>query len=141
MAVRWIGGYWETARKHYEFGGEHFAKTKGYEFYAAMSEAQRASANQMTEMYLDLQVWGTPKMCIDRIRRDLREDALKRVHDAYSATPACRTTKLSGTCVCSPRRYCRCCRTTSSPLRPADRASPTGGFGCSLASWLRLTTV
>ncbi len=34
-AVRWIGGYWETARKHYEFGGEHFAKTKGYEFYAA----------------------------------------------------------------------------------------------------------
>jgi alkanesulfonate monooxygenase SsuD/methylene tetrahydromethanopterin reductase-like flavin-dependent oxidoreductase (luciferase family) len=69
MAVRWIGGYWETARKHYEFGGEHFAKTKGYEFYAAMSQAQRASANQMTEMYLDLQVWGTPKMCIDRIRQ------------------------------------------------------------------------
>ena len=68
-AVRWIGGYWETARKHYEFGGEHFAKTKGYEFYAAMSEAQRASANQMTEMYLDLQVWGTPEMCIDRIRQ------------------------------------------------------------------------
>ena len=69
MAVRWIGGYWETARKHYEFGGEHFAKTKGYEFYARMSEAQRASANQMTEMYLDLQVWGTPKMCIDRIQQ------------------------------------------------------------------------
>ena len=68
-AVQWIGGYWETARKHYEFGGEHFAKTKGYEFYAAMSEAQRASANQMTEAYLDLQVWGTPKMCIDRIRQ------------------------------------------------------------------------
>jgi hypothetical protein len=34
-----------------------------------MSQAQRASANQMTEMYLDLQVWGTPKMCIDRIRQ------------------------------------------------------------------------
>jgi alkanesulfonate monooxygenase SsuD/methylene tetrahydromethanopterin reductase-like flavin-dependent oxidoreductase (luciferase family) len=69
MAVRWIGGYWETARKHYEFGGEHFARTKGYEYYAQMSAAQRASADQMTEMYLDLQVWGTPKMCIDRIRK------------------------------------------------------------------------
>ncbi len=69
MAVQWIGGYWETARKHYEFGGEHFAKTKGYEFYAAMSQAQRRSAEQMTQMYLDLQVWGTPKMCIDRIRQ------------------------------------------------------------------------
>jgi alkanesulfonate monooxygenase SsuD/methylene tetrahydromethanopterin reductase-like flavin-dependent oxidoreductase (luciferase family) len=68
-AARWIGGYWETARKHYEFGGAHFAQTKGYEFYAAMSAAQQRSADQMTEMYLDLQVWGTPKMCIDRIRQ------------------------------------------------------------------------
>ena len=66
-AVRWIGGYWETAQRHYEFGGEHFAKTKGYEFYAAMSEAQRRSAGQATEAYLDLQVWGTPAMCQDRI--------------------------------------------------------------------------
>ncbi len=67
LAVRWIGGYWETAKRHYEFGGEHFAKTKGYEFYAAMSEAQRSSAAQATEAYLDLQVWGTPAMCQDRI--------------------------------------------------------------------------
>jgi len=64
-----IGGYWESAQRHYEFGGEHFAKTKGYEFYAAMSEAQRMSANQATEAYLDLQVWGTPAMCLDRIRK------------------------------------------------------------------------
>jgi hypothetical protein len=67
LAVRWIGGYWESAQRHYEFGGEHFAKTKGYEFYAAMSEAQRLSASQATEAYLDLQVWGTPAMCQDRI--------------------------------------------------------------------------
>jgi alkanesulfonate monooxygenase SsuD/methylene tetrahydromethanopterin reductase-like flavin-dependent oxidoreductase (luciferase family) len=67
MAVRWIGGYWESATRHYEFGGTHFAKTKGYEFYAAMSEAQRLSAGQATEAYLDLQVWGTPAMCRDRI--------------------------------------------------------------------------
>jgi hypothetical protein len=67
LAVRWIGGYWETAKRHYEFGGEHFAKTKGYEFYAAMSEAQRRSAEKATEAYLDLQVWGTPAMCRDRI--------------------------------------------------------------------------
>jgi hypothetical protein len=67
LAIRWIGGYWETAQRHYEFGGEHFAKTKGYEFYAAMSEAQRLSASQATEAYLDLQVWGTPAMCRDRI--------------------------------------------------------------------------
>lgn len=68
-AVRWIGGYWQTAAKHYEFGGAHFAKTKGYEFYAAMSAAQQASADAATEAYLDLQVWGTPQMCIERIER------------------------------------------------------------------------
>jgi alkanesulfonate monooxygenase SsuD/methylene tetrahydromethanopterin reductase-like flavin-dependent oxidoreductase (luciferase family) len=70
QAVKWIGGYWETAQRHYEFGGEHFAKTKGYEFYAAMSAAQRQhSASAATEAYLDLQVWGTPAMCLDRIRK------------------------------------------------------------------------
>jgi alkanesulfonate monooxygenase SsuD/methylene tetrahydromethanopterin reductase-like flavin-dependent oxidoreductase (luciferase family) len=68
LATRWIGGYWETAQRHYEFGGEHFAKTKGYEFYAEMSAAQqRHSAKAATEAYLDLQVWGTPAMCQDRI--------------------------------------------------------------------------
>ena len=70
-AEHWIGGYWQTAIKHYEIGGDHFAKTKGYEFYAQMSQATQAAANgpdQMTEMYLDLQVWGTPKMCVERIR-------------------------------------------------------------------------
>ncbi len=67
LAVRWIGGYWQTAMRHYEIGGDHFAKTKGYEFYAAMSAAQQSTQNQATEAYLDLQVWGTPKMCYERI--------------------------------------------------------------------------
>lgn len=68
-AVRWIGGYWATARKHYEIGGQHFAKTKGYEFYAQMSEVDRNAADAVTEMYLDLQVWGTPAMCVERIKK------------------------------------------------------------------------
>ena len=67
MAVRWIGGYWKTAERHYEFGGDHFAKTKGYEFYAAMSQGMKLAADQATEAYLDLQVWGTPAMCRERI--------------------------------------------------------------------------
>ena len=66
MAVRWIGGYWQTAVRHYEIGGDHFAKTKGYEFYAQMSAAPQ-TPDQATEMYLDLQVWGTPRMCYDRV--------------------------------------------------------------------------
>jgi alkanesulfonate monooxygenase SsuD/methylene tetrahydromethanopterin reductase-like flavin-dependent oxidoreductase (luciferase family) len=65
QAIRWIGGYWGTATKHYEFGSDHFSKTKGYEYYAAMAAA--GSADEATEAYLDLQVWGTPEMCAQRI--------------------------------------------------------------------------
>ena len=43
--------------------------THGYEFYAAMSAVQQQSAAATTEAYLDLQVWGTPQMCIERIRQ------------------------------------------------------------------------
>jgi alkanesulfonate monooxygenase SsuD/methylene tetrahydromethanopterin reductase-like flavin-dependent oxidoreductase (luciferase family) len=71
MAVRWIGGYWQTATRHYEFGSDHFAKTKGYEFYAAMSQGMKLAADQATEAYLDLQVWGTPAMCRERIVKTL----------------------------------------------------------------------
>ena len=73
QAVRWIGAYWQSALRHYEIGGDHFAKTKGYEFYAQMSSAVKAGAaagpDASTEAYLDLQVWGTPKMCVERIRK------------------------------------------------------------------------
>src|SRR5712691_5950557 len=35
-ARRWIGGYFRTVLDHYQFGGDHMAKTKGYEYYAKM---------------------------------------------------------------------------------------------------------
>jgi alkanesulfonate monooxygenase SsuD/methylene tetrahydromethanopterin reductase-like flavin-dependent oxidoreductase (luciferase family) len=71
LATRWIGGYWQTAMRHYEIGGEHFKSTKGYEFYAAMSAASSSGAGQeqVTEAMLDLQIWGTPKQCVERILR------------------------------------------------------------------------
>jgi len=49
----------------FEGGGDHFAKTKGYEFYAQMSQVHE---NRVSEGYVDLQVWGTPKRCVERIR-------------------------------------------------------------------------
>jgi alkanesulfonate monooxygenase SsuD/methylene tetrahydromethanopterin reductase-like flavin-dependent oxidoreductase (luciferase family) len=67
MGIRWIGGYWNTAIRHYEIGGDHFKNTKGYEFYAAMSAARSASEEQMIEGMLDLQVCGTPKQCVEKI--------------------------------------------------------------------------
>jgi alkanesulfonate monooxygenase SsuD/methylene tetrahydromethanopterin reductase-like flavin-dependent oxidoreductase (luciferase family) len=69
MAVRYIGGYWNTVLRHYELASGHLAQTKGYEYYGRMSEIARdkGGADALTEFFLSLQVWGTPEQCIERI--------------------------------------------------------------------------
>ena len=69
MAVRWIGGYWDTVMRHYELVGDHLQKTVGYEYYAKLQEIARAKggSDALTEFFLDLQVWGTPEQCVERI--------------------------------------------------------------------------
>lgn len=69
MAYKYIGGYWKTVVKHYELIGDHLTKMKGYESYAEMQ--QKASApggvDAMTEFFVNLQVWGTPEQCYEKI--------------------------------------------------------------------------
>jgi alkanesulfonate monooxygenase SsuD/methylene tetrahydromethanopterin reductase-like flavin-dependent oxidoreductase (luciferase family) len=73
MAVRWIGGYWDTVMRHYELIGDHLAYTLGYEYYANLQEIARAKggSDALTEFFLDLQVWGTPDECVAKIE-DIR---------------------------------------------------------------------
>ena len=69
MAVRWIGGYWDSVVKHYELAGAHFAQTKGYEYYDRMADILRqGGTDPAIEFFLNLQIWGTPKQCLERIR-------------------------------------------------------------------------
>jgi alkanesulfonate monooxygenase SsuD/methylene tetrahydromethanopterin reductase-like flavin-dependent oxidoreductase (luciferase family) len=68
MAVRWIGGYWRTVLKHYELRGDHLGKIKGYEYYAGMqSMVANHGADGVTDFFLNLQVWGTPEQCYEKI--------------------------------------------------------------------------
>jgi alkanesulfonate monooxygenase SsuD/methylene tetrahydromethanopterin reductase-like flavin-dependent oxidoreductase (luciferase family) len=69
MAVRWIGGYWETVLRHYELAAGHLSKTKGYEYYGRLSEIARekGGTDALTEFFLSLQIWGTPAQCIEKI--------------------------------------------------------------------------
>ena len=68
MAARYIGGYWDTVIRHYEFTGDHFAKTKGYEYYGKMSEmVGKYGAQGVTDFFMNLQVWGTPEQCLEKI--------------------------------------------------------------------------
>jgi alkanesulfonate monooxygenase SsuD/methylene tetrahydromethanopterin reductase-like flavin-dependent oxidoreductase (luciferase family) len=69
-AHRYLAEYAETAVRHYQLTGEHFASTRGYENYAASSKLIRQSGtDQMVRDYLSNHVWGTPEQCIERVER------------------------------------------------------------------------
>jgi len=68
MARRYIGGYFQTVLDHYNFGGDHLGKTRGYEYYGKMAEKiQTYGSDKVSEFFMSLQVWGTPEQCYAKI--------------------------------------------------------------------------
>jgi alkanesulfonate monooxygenase SsuD/methylene tetrahydromethanopterin reductase-like flavin-dependent oxidoreductase (luciferase family) len=69
MARTYVGGYWDTVIKHYEFDKPHLKDTPGYEFHGQMYDRLTAPGGmeKMTEFFLGLQVWGTPAQVYDKI--------------------------------------------------------------------------
>lgn len=69
MAYKYIGAYWHSVVKHYELVGDHLTKLKGYESYKAMQEMATApgGVDQMVEFFVNLQIWGTPEQCYEKI--------------------------------------------------------------------------
>jgi alkanesulfonate monooxygenase SsuD/methylene tetrahydromethanopterin reductase-like flavin-dependent oxidoreductase (luciferase family) len=69
-AHRYLPEYVESLVHHYELTGRHFSATKDYDYYARLSSYLRsAGADEMTQMYLDNHVWGTPEQCHERLMR------------------------------------------------------------------------
>lgn len=68
MARTYIGNYWKSVIQHYNLSGEHFAQTTGYEFYGKMArQVAKAGADGTADFFMNLQVWGTPEECYDKI--------------------------------------------------------------------------
>ncbi len=69
LARRYISGYWETVIKHYEFDKDHLKNTPGYEFHGEMYDRLKAPGGmeQMTNFFIDLQLWGTPDQVFEKI--------------------------------------------------------------------------
>lgn len=67
MAVKYIGGYWQTVVDHYELVGDHLKNTKGYESYGKMQELASTATDAMIEFFMSIQVWGTPDQCYEKI--------------------------------------------------------------------------
>lgn len=68
MAQQYIGAYYESVMSHYELGGRHFASTQGYEYYRSLaSYIQNKGSDRVVENFIELQIYGTPDECYERI--------------------------------------------------------------------------
>jgi alkanesulfonate monooxygenase SsuD/methylene tetrahydromethanopterin reductase-like flavin-dependent oxidoreductase (luciferase family) len=68
MALEYIGGYYHSVMSHYELGGAHFESTFGYEYYRRLAKyIGEHGSDRVIENFIDLQIWGTPDECYERI--------------------------------------------------------------------------
>jgi len=91
QARRWIGGYFRSVLDHYRFADDHMKSTKGYEYYAKMTDKIHTYGDdKVIDFFVDLQVWGTPEQCYDKIldvRRRVGNDHFVGVF-SYAGMPA-----------------------------------------------------
>lgn len=77
IAREHIAGYLTSVLAHYELAGDHFKEAKGYESYGDAVDLLKAiGLEQMCDMYLGVQAWGTPATMIDQLvaRREIIGD-------------------------------------------------------------------
>ena len=68
LARRYIGGYWQTVLDHYKFHTDHLKSVKGYEYYGKFADKiQKVGVENTIDFFMNLQVWGTPEMCLEKI--------------------------------------------------------------------------
>ena len=68
MAREYVGNYWDSIMDHYEFRSDHLKTTKGYEYYGKFTEkVEQYGDEDVKNFFLDLQVWGTPEQCYQKI--------------------------------------------------------------------------
>ena len=99
MARKYVGGYWESVMKHYEFRSDHLKTTRGYEYYGGFTDKINAYGDKdVVDFFVNLQVTGTPEQCYQKVmdiygytgtdslvaRLQLRRDALRRRRGQYA---------------------------------------------------------
>lgn len=71
-ARQYLTEYGDSALRHYQFLGEHLQGLKGYEYYAQMAKAMpaaRAANSDTAAIYLQNNIWGSPKTCVEKLER------------------------------------------------------------------------
>ena len=68
MAKKYIGGYFHTVLEHYEFAKKPLNDTKGYEYYGNIAaKIAQYGEDGFIEFFMNLQIFGTPDECYNRI--------------------------------------------------------------------------
>jgi len=67
-SYKFMGDYYRSAMRHYEFGSEHFKTIKGYEFYGKQTDTyQKVGEERILKYFTELQAWGTPDQVIEKV--------------------------------------------------------------------------
>jgi alkanesulfonate monooxygenase SsuD/methylene tetrahydromethanopterin reductase-like flavin-dependent oxidoreductase (luciferase family) len=70
-----IAAYLHSVMEHYELESDHFKTAKGYESYGNAVDLMRAvGLEKLCEMYLAVNVWGTPSQILERL--DARREVI-----------------------------------------------------------------
>ncbi|MGD9765003.1 MAG: LLM class flavin-dependent oxidoreductase [Candidatus Binatia bacterium] len=68
LSYRYIGAYYESVARHYEFVGDHLKNIRGYEFYDKMQRRTTSDGvAEMAKFFVNLQAWGTPTQCYEKV--------------------------------------------------------------------------
>ena len=68
MAMKYVGGYYQTVMRHYEMTAEHFGTQKGYEFYRNVGDyIGRHGMEGAARDFARLMPWGTPEQVIEKL--------------------------------------------------------------------------
>ena len=72
VAREYLGRYFLSVIKHYDFAGRHWRETPGYEAYQAGADMIREAGMEAAGAgYADTQIWGTPEQIVEKYRHRL----------------------------------------------------------------------
>lgn len=85
LADEYLVNYYKEVVLHYQFGGSHFANTKGHEQYAKWADGfNQAGQEKVADFFKSLQVWGTPDQCFEQIMEIRRKFGMNHFVGVFS---------------------------------------------------------
>src|SRR5882724_6209406 len=135
MARRYIGGYYQTVLDHYQFQGDHLARTRATSTTARWP--RRSPSTGPTPWSTISQIYrcgARPRSATTRSSTSTHAPATA-ITSGSSAMPGCRSQTPSGTCASSRARSCPPSRSSAPKHRRSAAAPRAPARRSTWASW------